>query len=613
MNLISLLFVVVASACSVGGNGEIFEGRSKNETLSVSETLPNATPCSSYDDEYVSETNVDYNVGSYFSKSDYFKNLYTFSPYNRAGGSCGFVSLINILTFYDTFYSDDIVPEQYDAHSNAYLTADQANMCSPGVQPFDYNPNYPLIDHSYEMDYRGSYSYYYYCHDSRSFDLESELTCIANFVNNSDSNSLRDDGKPVFEVSVGGWDYQKILNEFYGNRDFVNVVSKNHLASQQEHINFIKNSIDEGYPVMVQVCKESVDPSAPDTDHHAIVAYEYDLDNIYANFGWGEGYTHEPVIGGAIGYNKIYGSYRIELPGLSGRHTHSDNYFYGGEGHCGCNVEDVIEIINGGTASDFPPTIRWMRNPTDQNEHYYVWVRRGYDVSDHDTRWDISGRVSLTCNQVTLAPSIWDYYLYSGASQIYFVLVRVGMYGEHETAIVGLDRPIYESRKLEFQPGDWNFYMTALNRTSTGTVTRNGTTMTYKYMNCFDNGNDVLMTSTPVRTMSAQSVLECSFASDYINRLDAWLELSITRPIIGSISVDAQLQYLRENGEWKKCADLNDEDMDYIPGLKRKCYFVMSEPTKAFRFVVSCQCSRIAQFSSVNCCLKLGGLTLYLG
>lgn len=79
-------------------------------------------PKSAFDDEYVVEANVEYNAGSAFNMSDYFRNLYDYSPLNRAGGSCGFVSLINLLTFYDTFFNDDVIPEQYDAHGAGFET-----------------------------------------------------------------------------------------------------------------------------------------------------------------------------------------------------------------------------------------------------------------------------------------------------------------------------------------------------------------------------------------------------------------------------------------------------------------------------------------------------------
>lgn len=59
------------------------------------------------------------NVNSYYS------NLDTHYSYN-SGGTCTFVSTTMLLSYYDTYLNDDIIPEQYDVHSNNFDT-------SPGV------------------------------------------------------------------------------------------------------------------------------------------------------------------------------------------------------------------------------------------------------------------------------------------------------------------------------------------------------------------------------------------------------------------------------------------------------------------------------------------------
>ena len=56
----------------------------------------------------------------------YFFHLGTNTPYNRFG-SCGYVALSCLLSFYDTYWNDNIIPEQYDQNS--------ANInISPGVK-----------------------------------------------------------------------------------------------------------------------------------------------------------------------------------------------------------------------------------------------------------------------------------------------------------------------------------------------------------------------------------------------------------------------------------------------------------------------------------------------
>lgn len=43
----------------------------------------------------------------------YFQNLYTYSPVN-SHGSCGYVSFIQYLSYYDTFRNDNIIPTVYE-------------------------------------------------------------------------------------------------------------------------------------------------------------------------------------------------------------------------------------------------------------------------------------------------------------------------------------------------------------------------------------------------------------------------------------------------------------------------------------------------------------------
>lgn len=575
-------------------------------------------PKSAFDDEYVVEANVEYNAGSAFNMSDYFRNLYDYSPLNRAGGSCGFVSLINLLTYYDTFYNDDIVPEQYDAHGAGFETPGGANTCSPGVQQYSYD----------EEDYQGDYSNYWgffdglaycrFCYDTRAYDLQSELACQYNEWCLSEWERKNCEGQaPNFSQTLNGWEYKDTLNsfyrDFYGFDEMAYVESTGMPNTQQEHINFIKESIDAGHPVMVQLCNTYDDPDVPDSDHHAVVAYEYDDNFIYANFGWGNWSTHRPIIGDVDSHNHIWGAFRLEFPGFHNQHKHSDNYFYGGEGHCGCNVTDDIEIVNGGTATDFPPTLRWMKSPNDQTEEYYVWVRRAEDLSFHDTRWDLSGMIFLTSNQVTIGPSIWEYYLDSGASPIYFIVFRIGFYGEYEPAVRCIPRPSSGSVVLSVLPSDWIFNAALPYRVSSGAMVKNGTAITYRYRNCSNANGVISMFSIPSSTATFQSMLECSFAGLNVNRLDVALEFSFSDPGDDALSINTYLQYRAQDGVWKNYADLSNSGMDYVAGVQRRCYFVMPEPATAFRFVVSCSYSGLTQTATAGCNLKIGAMDVYLG
>ena len=58
----------------------------------------------------------------------YFKNLYKYSPENSYG-SCGYVSFIQYLSYYDTFYNDSIIPENYEQYDKDASNLEDATRC----------------------------------------------------------------------------------------------------------------------------------------------------------------------------------------------------------------------------------------------------------------------------------------------------------------------------------------------------------------------------------------------------------------------------------------------------------------------------------------------------
>ena len=75
----------------------------------------------------------------------YFQNLKQNFGNNQMG-SCGYVSVASMLTYFDTFYNDDIVPENYDVISEANST-DEALENSPGSK-------FEILDNSTTKKYR---------------------------------------------------------------------------------------------------------------------------------------------------------------------------------------------------------------------------------------------------------------------------------------------------------------------------------------------------------------------------------------------------------------------------------------------------------------------------
>ena len=254
------------------------------------------------DPEYLSYTN--------FNRISYFKYLYNYSPKNTATGTCGYVSLIQLMTYYDTFYNDYIVPSSYDDGPVNNTSLSQANSNSPGVVREDYNSSVYS-------------SYYSFCNSTQNYNLQSKLSVVYNTLNGTNDSSN-------FVDSIGGWDYQTLLNSFYGNSSTVSVTTIDNSYSTytvNQMKGYIKNYIDAGKPVVVHI------KSSMGFYRHSVVAYDYSGDTIYANFGYDSSTTHQNLLSGS--YSGIYYIAALDYGNID--HYHSDNYVINYEYYCGCN------------------------------------------------------------------------------------------------------------------------------------------------------------------------------------------------------------------------------------------------------------------------------------
>lgn len=50
----------------------------------------------------------------------YFANLDKYMP-NNSAGSCGYVAVSSVLSYYENFYKDDIMSEKYNLRHKGFL------------------------------------------------------------------------------------------------------------------------------------------------------------------------------------------------------------------------------------------------------------------------------------------------------------------------------------------------------------------------------------------------------------------------------------------------------------------------------------------------------------
>lgn len=127
------------------------------------------------------DTNFPIDMGKYFS------NLKTNFPNNQYG-SCGYVALSQVLTYYDTVINDYIVPFAFDVESSGSSIGEIVSN-SPGSI-------FENLDVSSEVAYTSVVQ------NSKTYNLQSALM-------ESFKNSFG-----YYRFSVGPWEYQSVLNSF---------------------------------------------------------------------------------------------------------------------------------------------------------------------------------------------------------------------------------------------------------------------------------------------------------------------------------------------------------------------------------------------------------------
>ena len=247
--------------------------------------------------------------------ASYYDNL-TYNIGMNYKGSCGYVGLAMLLSYYDTYLNDNLVPEQYDIKSigEGVDTIERRN--SPGVlRDVVINPN-NYNDKNYGINLNAS-DYYSYVVSISDVSLHAKLITIGanrgyyNFSNSKNPastfflyrlNVLNDYLSDV--VGLENDDYQiTYLN-------YENDYSKSNLVRE-----FAIAQVQAGKPVLLSI---SGYPGG-----HVVVAYDYDptTDSLFCHMGWGANKTH------VTPESELFTTYKTALTiDFNTEHSHSDNY-----------------------------------------------------------------------------------------------------------------------------------------------------------------------------------------------------------------------------------------------------------------------------------------------
>lgn len=540
---------------------------------------------------------VNYGPKTKFNRHDYFANLKDYSPKNNIG-SCGYVSLSQVLSYYDTFYNDGIVPEQYERHLETAKTEAEVNLQSPGL----VNEYYTNVGYT-----TGNAGYYQYCNDTQEENLQSKLTVIHNELGGTNNASN-------FAYSIGCWDYQAMLNEFYGDTTTVQVRTASGL-SQEQYIAKIKNRIDAGHPCIVHVKHSSGASGA-----HSVVCYDYDDTKIYTHYGWGGTSSTYDVY---QSYDQIYYYAEFEFGYLP--HKHSDNYVINGKGHCGCNLDDTLKCT---IDSNGDHIIYWMKDPSSYVQggkvtlglklasiidrpiidNNIINLRDGFktlttpeaDISDdlirdldndtqtflreygfeidedivnigRDPNITIRNRttavyvLSSDTNAIKIPTKVWDEYFGGRLSLVPATFVRYG-YVKYVAKTQILRKTNFTATKTTvLTTSDYGFSQVYVTTPTTKVIEKEALTVTTNRLRCGNikdttNGGKEYTVISAKKSGAGTAYLEYSFSSP-IKNFDIYLSMWSTSESLTSSSGTATLQYQDANGEWVTLVDLLASNM----------------------------------------------------
>jgi len=259
-------------------------------------------------------------TGNYSSyREAYFDNLTTNYGMNYKG-SCGYVAMGMLLSYYDNYLDDFIISDNYDEVTTSYDTNMILSHNSPGIfhdELFDpHDPNNLQYGSTLDMSI-----YISLLEAARNVSFHANLILIGEQL----GIWTRDDIPSDFGTSCS--DRVLILNHYlsnvlgleYGTQYELSYVDYDNFFSMSDAVKtFAAQEIQNGYPVILSI----VDNNG---SAHAVLGYNYNQNTGRLGIHAGLGYYQTNVTIDDLGYQYYRSALSIHfnIP-----HSHSNNYVY---------------------------------------------------------------------------------------------------------------------------------------------------------------------------------------------------------------------------------------------------------------------------------------------
>lgn len=302
----------------------------------------------SLEDEKISAVYNSLNNSSEIYETEYYAPYYFSNLKQNFGrnvqGSCTYVALGMLLSFYDTYWDDSFIPENYDMITMLSSNELSFNIDSPGT----YQESQTLVSGLSTSQYYQvveQYSNFYF--HLKLIQMGKEQFGQYNFDRLSNPCGLN--YSQLYKLtSFYLYDYLRKTDSE------VSIISN--ITQKISAKKFTISMIEQGIPVILRMGHKNA------SGGHAMIAYDYNkkTDEIYVHAGWGSNSTHVTLE--EINYDDFWDALAI-MPKYS--HSHSDNFKYSNgyeelETHCSCHYVIPYSIdITKGNSRDCLPTFKW--------------------------------------------------------------------------------------------------------------------------------------------------------------------------------------------------------------------------------------------------------------
>ncbi len=337
-------------------------------------------------------------------KTAYFDNLTRNFGANYKG-SCGYVAIGMLLSYYDTYLDDSIVPEAYDAPSIGYGTNMVERRNSPGIRKdYIYSPD-SSRDESYGFSLTAA-EYYAAMKSEADSSLHAKLIDIGASLgfyqfDNDDSPCGLTTRK---ELNILSYYLNNVICLTEGVDYEILSIGSDKTEKDSDVKTFAINEIKNGNPVLLGI-------DSPGGLAHAVVAYDYDenSENIYCHMGWDASSTH--VTPEQNEFTCYFSACSIHF---KKQHSHTANYGVvtvdGGvpETSYHCYDDCAISTYHLSGAHDYGGSFE----PHDAGSHKALCKCGAYELRAHGVKASsvrlVRGRYVGTCEDCLAAVSLSD-------------------------------------------------------------------------------------------------------------------------------------------------------------------------------------------------------------